>query len=336
MPRKGQGSRARLQGAHHKRAHGQHEPHYPTPIPSSTTHALARIAVPLQSLQQHYPTSTALACYYFPVLCVSVIVSVLDKAAFILGFFCSWLTPVALIDQVATYEDLKQRFKCSRQGRSFYYDRAKQALAEPGKKTLSERLEQEDEERINVVQNIVASQLQATQLNTSLPGEVLRQVARQKAEDTVRTKKREIQKKDRYTQEAETLYKRALSIHQKSDPRSLGAADSMHNLGDLYLRKGRVVDGKKLLEDALKIRVEKLGPLDEQSCYTRDVLASHYRSQGRHNKIKPLYKGIPKDKRGDGTKRPQQRPQPHSFAPTMPLQLEPILQGLGSELQTSK
>eukprot|EP00038_Savillea_parva_P021286 m.34077 g.34077 ORF g.34077 m.34077 type:complete len:782 (+) comp5099_c0_seq2:141-2486(+) len=68
----------------------------------------------------------------------------------------------------------------------------------------------------------------------------------------------------------------------------------MHDLGCSYVDTPAKNVAQQLLIKALAIRSKEFGVLHPDTCLTRDALASLYRSQGRFNKVKPLYKSLPK------------------------------------------
>mmetsp|Transcript_14015 Transcript_14015/g.36079 ORF Transcript_14015/g.36079 Transcript_14015/m.36079 type:complete len:891 (-) Transcript_14015:186-2858(-) len=78
------------------------------------------------------------------------------------------------------------------------------------------------------------------------------------------------------------------------DRNGLIGAEHMHRIAQLYTHIGSKQEGQQFFNKALSIRSEALGSQHKDTCSTRDALAALYRSQGRLNKVKALYKTLPK------------------------------------------
>ncbi len=92
-------------------------------------------------------------------------------------------------------------------------------------------------------------------------------------------------------EEAESLLKQALSIHQEQ----LGAshpltAQSLHNLALLYLVQGRYKEAEPLYRRALPIYEDLLGASHPQTAAIVCDLAELYRGQGRYEEAEPLHR----------------------------------------------
>ncbi len=91
--------------------------------------------------------------------------------------------------------------------------------------------------------------------------------------------------------EAEQLYQRALTIHE----RVLGAehpntALSLNNLAELYRSQGKYEQAEPLYQRALAIRERVLGPEHPDTAQSLNNLAALYYNQGKYKQAEPLYR----------------------------------------------
>ena len=90
--------------------------------------------------------------------------------------------------------------------------------------------------------------------------------------------------------EAEPLYKRALSILEKTDGLDrVGIAPELNNLAALYERQGRYAEAEPLFKRALAIREKALGQAHPDVGQSLNNLATLYERQGRHADAEPLF-----------------------------------------------
>jgi tetratricopeptide (TPR) repeat protein len=91
--------------------------------------------------------------------------------------------------------------------------------------------------------------------------------------------------------EAEPLYARALSIHDKAlGPDHPDVGKSLNNMALLHVSQGRYADAEPLYKRSLAIREKALGPDHPDAASPLNNLAWLYQVQGRFSEAEPLYK----------------------------------------------
>jgi tetratricopeptide (TPR) repeat protein len=89
--------------------------------------------------------------------------------------------------------------------------------------------------------------------------------------------------------EAETLYKEALTIERAILPNHLKLATTLNNLAQLYKSQGKYNEADPLYQEALIIGRASLSPNAPLLAAYLNNLAELYRSQGKYNEAEPLF-----------------------------------------------
>ena len=89
--------------------------------------------------------------------------------------------------------------------------------------------------------------------------------------------------------EAETLYKEALTIERAILPNHLKLATTLNNLAQLYKSQGKYNEADPLYQEALIIGRASLSPNAPLLAAYLNNLAELYRSQGKYNESEPLF-----------------------------------------------